>query len=116
MRRELTEGERKLIAKLALDSSLQYEQIARRFGISSSTVSKIARDEDVHRHRSWTDAEVAFLKENYQRRGARGCAKVLGRNYQVVSLKARQLGLHTDVGPYGRFRVYEGGANVEGKG
>lgn len=116
MSRQLSDSDRKLIAKMAQSSSLTYDQIARRFGVTPSAVSRIAREEDVRRHRSWTDAELAFLKENYQKRGARGCGKVLGRNHQVVSFKARQLGLHTDVGPYGRLRVYEGGGDVEGEG
>lgn len=112
MRRVLTLDDRKLIAKMARRSDLTYEQIGRRFGITKSTVSQIALKSGTERKRRWTDAEIAFLKENYQQCGARGCGKVLRRNHQVVSFKAKQLGLHTDVGPYGKFRVYEGGKDV----
>ena len=105
MRRVLTPDDRRLIAKMARRSDLTYEQIGRRFGITATTVSSIAMKDGIQRRRNWTASEIAFLKENYQRCGARGCGKILRRDHQVVSFKARQLGLHTDVGPYGKFRV-----------
>lgn len=112
MRRVLTPDDRRLIAKMARRSDLTYEQIGRRFGITATTVSSIAMKDGIQRRRNWTASEIAFLKENYQRCGARGCGKILRRDHQVVSRMARQLGLHTDVGPYGKFRVYEGGKDV----
>ena len=113
MRDRLAPEKRKIVAKLARDGKLSYRQIAQRFGISVQTVSHIAVEDGYHRKKPWTDSDIAFLKQNYQTRGARGCAKVLGRNYQVVCVKARELGLTTDVGPYGRLRVYEGGHSAE---
>lgn len=109
MRDRLTAEQRELVARLARRSMLSYRQIAQRFGISEALVSQIAVESGYHRSRPWSDSDIAFLKENYQKRGARGCATVLGRNYQVVSRKARQLGLSTDVGPYGKLRVIDGG-------
>ena len=111
MRDRLSPERRALIVKLARDSRLSYRQIAQRFGISEDTVSRIAIENGYRRNIPWSDPEIAFLKQNYREHGARGCAKVLGRNYQVVSAKARELGLKTDVGPYGRLRVYKGGAD-----
>ena len=113
MAERLTPEKKAIIAKLARESRLTYREIGQRFGVSVATVSKIAIDAGCRRSRKWTDAEVAFLMENYQTRGARGCGRVLGRDYSVVSLKARELGLKTNVGPYGRMRVIEGGDNGE---
>ena len=107
----LTPEQRRRIAHLVRGDRYTYEEIANRFGVSKGTVGSIAAEIGHHRHKPWTDSEVAFLKQNYRKRGARGCAMVLGRDYSVVSLKARDLGLKTDVGPYGKLRVYKGGVD-----
>lgn len=95
-------------------------EIARRYGISTSTVSNIAKRNGITtaRRNPWTDDEVQFLIDNYSELGARGCAMRLDKhpNYGTVSHKAKELGLSTSVGPYGRharFRVIEGGGHVE---
>ena len=109
MRGRITPEIREVIAKLARESSLSYKQIAQRFGVSVQYVSHIAIEDGSRRRKPWTDSDIAFLKQNYQTRGARGCAKVLGRNYCVVSMKARELGLTTSVVSHGRLRVHKGG-------
>ena len=86
-----------------------YAEVAERFGVCADTVFEIAKENGISRLRRWEDSEVEFLKENYWDHGARGCAAILGRNYQVVANKAGKLGLRTKIGPYGKWRVIDGG-------
>lgn len=100
---------RRWVSALAKSGRYTYAEMAEMFGVSEDTVMRIAHDAGHRRSVPWSKADIAFLKENYYERGARACAIVLCRNYQCVSKKARELGLSTRVGPYGRWRVIEGG-------
>ena len=100
---------RSRIASVLAYGSDTYPEIAERFGVNPATVARIAGEYGIVRRRSWEEHELAFLKENYWGHGAKGCADVLRRDYQVVACKAAELGLKTRVGPYGKWRVVEGG-------
>lgn len=100
---------------------LTYAEVAQRYGVSVSCVSGIARRNKIatRSRNNWTEEELEFLRANYRRLGPRGVAKELERhsNYGSVCHKARELGLETDVGPYGkpkhmRFTVIDGGGDL----
>lgn len=97
-------------------------EIAQRYGVSVSCVSNVARRNKVNARtrNNWTEDEIEFLRENYKRLGPRGVADELERHrsYGSVCHKAKELGLETDIGPYGkpkrrpkhmRFTVVDGG-------
>lgn len=88
---------------------LTQAEIAQRYGVPESCVSDVARRNKVTRRtrNGWTEEELDFLRENYMELGARGVADRLERhrNYSSVCHKARELGLETRVGPYGRHKV-----------
>lgn len=109
MARRLPPFMRSRIASVLERSSDTYAEVAERFGVNQATVAKIAAEHGIVRRRRWEEHELAFLKDNYWEHGARRCAEILGRDYQVVANKANELGLSTGVGPYGRWRVVEGG-------
>lgn len=54
----------------------------------------------------WTEAEDEFLRQNYWEHGATALVKMLPRHpdRQLISWRARQLGLTTRIGPYGRVK------------
>ena len=109
MASRLSPSARARMAHLLRSGRDTYAEVAERFGTSRSTVYEVARSSGIVRHRRWDDSELAFLRDNYWEHGARRCADVLGRDYQCVSKKARELGLSTRVGPYGKWRVMDGG-------
>lgn len=95
-------------------------EIAQRYGVSASCVSEVAKRNGASRRsrNNWTEEELEFLRSNYMELGPRGCADMLERhrNFGSVCHKARELGLETRVGPYGRpkhmrFTVLDGGAH-----
>jgi len=107
-RTPLSVGTRTRIVELLKRSTLTRSQIARQFHVSPNTVQAIADENGIPRARHpWTDKEIAFLKENYMEMGAAGIADVMPTHpsRQVISVKARQLGLKTKVGPYGKKRM-----------
>lgn len=86
---------------------MTYAEIARRFNTSVSVVSSIARANGIERNDMWTDDEIAFLRDNYQTRGATGCADALGKHtFGSVAHKASSLGLKSE-------RRRRGGADGE---
>lgn len=64
----------------------------------------------------WTEEELAYLRANYHEHGPRGLARheamARHRNYSSIAHKARELGLTTVIGPYGRRR--DDGEQAEG--
>ena len=105
----LSDAERRRLLSVAERGCSTYAEMASDFGISEGTVYAILHRMGYSRNKRWTQSEIAFLRDNYWEHGARGCADILGRNYQVVANKASELGLKTRIGPYGRWRVVEGG-------
>lgn len=100
--------------------TLSMAAIARRHGVSESAVADVARRNGVATRvrNDWTEDEIAFLRASYFELGPRKCAEMLERHssHGSVCHKARELGLETRVGPYGkpkhmRFTVLEGGAD-----
>ena len=89
-------------------------EIAQRYGVSVSCVSSVAKRNKVasRQHNVWTEAEIEFLCENYGELGPRGVADRLERhrNYGSVCHKAKELGLSTSVGPYGKQKTAAGSA------
>ncbi len=39
----------------------------------------------------WTETEITFLKENYEKQGSRFCAETLNRSIDSIVLKANRL-------------------------
>lgn len=100
----------------AVRTTTSYREIANRFCVSPQTVTDIAKEQGIDpRRNNWTEAEDELLRQNYRDHGARGTARMLPRhpNYQSVYCRAKQLGLSSDIGPYGRhsrLKVIEGGS------
>ena len=107
--RRLSDAEKHRLLSVAMRGRSTYDEMAEDFGVCAHTVYVNLRRMGYSRNKRWTEPEIAFLKENYWEHGARGCADILGRNYQVVANKAGALGLKTRVGPYGKWRVVDGG-------
>ncbi len=86
-----------------LKGTLNYTQIAKNFGVSTATVSRIAKRHGIGRG-AWTEAEDNILREHYETMGARGLEPMLNRTYSAIAWHANKLGLKTRVGPYGKMR------------
>lgn len=91
----ITPDRKRAIAALVRSGRMSRKQIAHRFGIPVYVVDQIAGGQ-------WSGSDVAFLRQNYQMRGPRACARVLGRTPDEVMRKAHEMGLM-------RFRVIRGG-------
>lgn len=94
--------------------------IARAFGVSETTVKRVAERNGLTKERHpWTHAEDMLLMQNYRRLGAERMARSVFAdthpNPESVCHRAGQLGL-TDHsfyrrGKHAKFKVIEGGAN-----
>lgn len=88
--------------------TLTRSEIARKHGVTTAYVASVARKHGIwaRARNNWTEEEIEFLRANYKRLGPRAIADVLERHrsYGSVCHKAKELGLVTDVGPYGRGR------------
>ena len=97
-------------ASIARDVSagiLTKTEIARRYGVSRATVTRVAQRNGISRPRNdWTEEEIEFLRANYRELGPRAISLRLKRHphYGSVCHKAKELGLSTLVGPYGKKR------------
>lgn len=103
----VSERQERRICDLIRHSGLTYAQIGRQFGMSDSSVYRIAHRNGLAKPRNpWTPEEIQFLKDNYWELGATGIANVMPThaNRQTVCRMARSLGLRTKVGPYGKKR------------
>ena len=107
------------IVRLLECGDFTVREVAARAGVRESVVRAVAKEHGLTRaHNAWTPEEDALLREYYYDHGAVGMVKLLPRHpdRKNISYRARQLGLTTAIGPYGRhmrFRVVEGGAHGE---
>lgn len=103
----LSDAQKKRIVHLYKAGMLSQVQIAKRFGVSPSTVSKVIHDAGCgHKSRRYTPEEEQFLRENYRKMGPRALESKLRRSYDSIAHKALDMGLTGDceVGPYGKRR------------
>lgn len=101
-------GKESRIVRDLKSKTLTRSLVARRNGVSTAYVAEVARAHGIstRARNNWTEEEIEFLRANYKRLGPRAIADVLERHrsYGSACHKAKELGLVTDVGPYGRGR------------
>ena len=103
--RVLTPVQEERVVSLLRSGGQTRRQIARDFGVSPSTIGHIAKSHGIEPgRRPWSDVEDDVIRSNYFEMGPRGLSRVLGRNYGSIYVRARQLGLSSRVGPYGKKR------------
>lgn len=78
---------------------ISYDNMAKRLGVSSTTIMKIAAE---HGHRPrpnirpWTEQEDTYLRAHYQTKSRREIAEAIGRTIPLVGWRAAKLGLTKD--------------------
>lgn len=101
--------ERNVVQLMREHGEYTIKQFADGLNVRPKTMYGIARRNGVRRNFPWTEAEDAFLMDNYSERGADACAVVLTNHTKgAIYRRANQLGLHARRGR--RLKVIEGGA------
>ena len=80
--------------------SLAFKDIARRYGVAPSTVSKVAKEHGLSKRKinHWTTDEIDLLRRKYKVVGPGMMATLLPRHPSASSIchKAREIGIETD--------------------
>lgn len=112
MESRLTDRQRRNIARMVSSGACTRQEAARNFGVGVGAIDYALGmlGATTRRNARWTDAEDAFVRENYQTVGAEGCLKVLGRHtLGSIQKRASVLGVTDRARAPLRWRVVEGG-------
>ena len=115
----LSERQRKSVAYL-LSRGWKRAEVARSFDVGIGVIDDIARQYGATTRTNcrWTEAEKAFVRDNYAQLGPHGCKKVLNAHTTgSIQKMAAVLGVtdakYSPRGRHAKWRVVEGGGDVK---